>query len=72
MKAGNADAESALDDYYPSCQKTSGIGNVRTSAINKTEYFDLDGRPIAAPRQGLCIRVEYLADGRIVTSKIIR
>ncbi|MCR5159968.1 MAG: pectate lyase [Prevotella sp.] len=72
MKAGNADAESTLDDYYPSCQKTSGIGNVRTSAINKTEYFDLDGRPIQAPRQGLCIRVEYLADGRIVTSKITR
>ena len=72
MKAGNADAESALDDYYPSCQKMSGIGNVRTSAINKTEYFDLNGRPIPAPRQGLCIRVEYLADGRMITSKIIR
>ena len=72
MKAGNADAESALDDYYPSCQKMNGIGNVRTSAINKTEYFDLNGRPIPAPRQGLCIRVEYLADGRMITSKIIR
>ena len=72
MKAGNADAESALDDYYPSCQKMSGIGNVRTSAIHKTEYFDLNGRPIPAPRQGLCIRVEYLADGRMITSKIIR
>jgi hypothetical protein len=72
MKAGNADAESALDDYYPSCQKMSGIGNVRTSAIHKTEYFDLNGRPIPAPRQGLCIRVEYLTDGRMITSKIIR
>ena len=72
MKAGNADAESTVDEYYPSCLKINGIGHVRTSVINKTEYFDLNGRPIAAPRQGLCIRVEHLADGRMITSKIIK
>ena len=72
MKAGNADAETAVDEYYPACQKLSAIDNVRPSAINKTEYYDLNGRKLFALQPGISIRVEHLANGRMITSKIIK
>ena len=71
MKAGNADAESAVDEYYPPFQVPAGINAVRTSAIAATEYYDLHGRRLTQPLRGICIRVERLANGQTVTSKVI-
>ena len=72
MKAGNADAESAIDEYYPSYKVPAGISDVRTSAITATEYYDLNGRRLTAPQRGISIRVERMANGQTVTSKIIK
>ena len=72
MKAGNADAESGVDEYYPPFLLPSGISDVRTSAITSTEYYDLNGRRLTAPQRGISIRVERMANGQTVTSKIIK
>ena len=72
MKAGNADAESAIDEYYPSYKVPAGIDDARTSAITATEYYDLNGRRLTAPLRGISIRVERMANGQTVTSKIIK
>ena len=72
MKAGNTDAQSTIDEYYPAYNSTTSIGTVRTSAIVATEYYDLSGRRLEQPQHGLNIRIERMADGRTVASKVIR
>ena len=71
MKAGNADGESNYTEYYPT-YKTTGISTVRTSAITATEYYDLNGRRLTEPQQGISIRVERLSNGQSITSKVIK
>lgn len=71
MKAGMADGESNYTEYWPE-YKTTGISTVRTSAITATEYYDLNGRRLSEPQRGVNIRVERMADGQSVTSKVIK
>ncbi|WP_288317796.1 pectate lyase [Xylanibacter caecicola] len=72
MKGGNADAESAVDEYYPVLQ-TTGIGNATmTSEVSKIEYYTLDGRKLEQPAQGISIRKMTLVNGKTITDKVIR
>ena len=71
MKAGMADGESNYTEYWPA-YKTTGISQVRTSAITATEYYDLSGRKLSEPQRGINIRVERMANGQAVTSKVIK
>lgn len=71
MKAGNAGGESNFTEYYPT-SKSTGITATRTAAIQVTEYYDLNGRRLAEPLTGVNIRVERMADGRTVTTKVIK
>ena len=72
MKAGNADAEQALDEYYPVCVKTGIVPLTTTSSILATEYYSLGGFRLDAPRKGVMIRVERMADGSKNVSKVIK
>ena len=71
MKAGMADGESNYTEYWPE-YKTTGISTVRTSAIATTEYYDLNGRRLSEPQRGVNIRVERMANGQAVISKVIK
>ena len=71
MKAGMADGESNYTEYWPA-YNTTGITSLRTSAITTTEYYDLNGRRLAEPQRGVNIRVERMANGQVVTSKVIK
>ena len=71
MKAGMADGESNYTEYWPAYNPT-GISQVRTSAITTTESYDLNGRRLAEPQRGVNIRVERMANGQVVTSKVIK
>lgn len=72
IKAGNADGESNYTEYYPEYKKTAGISTVQTSAISKTEYYDLNGRKLSEPQHGISIRVEWMANGQKKVSKVIK
>ena len=72
MKGGNADAESTVDEYYPACKTPTAVQSLRTTAIIATEYYDLSGRRLEQPQHGLNIRIERMADGRTVATKVIR
>ncbi len=53
--------------------KTTGISTFNMSSdIISTEYYDLNGRRLTAPVKGINIRVERLANGQKVTSKVIK
>lgn len=71
MKAGMADGESNYTEYWPA-YNTTGISQTRTSAITTTEYYDLNGRRLAEPQRGVNIRVERMANGQVITSKVIK
>ena len=58
MKAGNMDAISAVDEYYPKINLVeSGIKDTFVSGqIERIEYYNLQGMRLAEPAQGVSIR----------------
>lgn len=72
MKAGNAHAESTVEEYYPACVKTSIEHAPLTSSILDTEYYTLDGFRLDTPQKGVMIRVERMTNGGKTVTKIIK
>jgi hypothetical protein len=72
MKAGNADAESTIEEYYPVCVTTAIVPLKPASSILDTEYYSLDGFRLDAPRKGVTIRVERMADGGKTVTKVFK
>jgi hypothetical protein len=72
MKAGNADAESTIEEYYPASSKTGIIPLKPVSGILSTEYYSLDGFRLDAPRKGVTIRVERMTDGSKTVTKVYK
>jgi hypothetical protein len=72
MKAGNADAESSFEEYYPASSKTGIIPLKPVSGILSTEYYSLEGFRLDAPRKGVTIRVERMTDGSKTVTKVYK
>jgi len=74
VKAQNADAINAVDEYYPEDKIQTGIGSVaaQTSAIQKVEYYSLDGRKLAEPADGISIRKITYSNGKVEADKVIK
>ncbi len=74
MKAGNMDAISAVDEYYPKINLVeSGIKNTFVSGqIERIEYYNLQGIRLSEPDQGVSIRRTVYTDGKIVTDKVVK
>ena len=52
---------------------TTGIQSTYTTIeVKAVEYYSLDGRRLAEPQRGVNIRVERLANGKSVTTKVIK
>ena len=75
MKNGNADAEDAVNEYYPKYNSASGIKEIANSVkLKKTTYTTLSGQNInqANATRGVYIMVEHFADGSTRTRKIVK
>lgn len=74
MKAGNMDAISAVDEYYPKINLVeSGIKDTFVSGqIERIVYYNLQGMRLAEPAQGVSIRRTVYTDGKIVTDKVVK
>ncbi len=70
MKAGNADAESSVDEYYPAIP--SSIEKAQIPLVSKIEYFTVDGRQVDTPQSGISIRKMTLSNGKTITDKVIK
>ena len=55
MKQGNADAESAVEEYYPAYKTPTAIQTVKTQTLNNATY-NLSGQCVDASYKGLVIR----------------
>lgn len=73
MKEGNADAIDGVDEYYPECVKVSSVGSITASGdVDSIEYYDLNGRRLSVPAEGINIRRTVYTDGTIMTDKVIK
>ena len=57
MKAGNTDAISGIDEYYPQYKTVNGIHTISTSIDNT--YYNLQGIRVDRPKKGI-----YIKNGR--------
>lgn len=74
MKAGNADADTSVDEYYPFCKKVeTGIANMvdNTTAVVVTEYYSLSGQRVSPATKGITIIKQLLANGKTAIKKRI-
>lgn len=74
VKAQNTDAITAVEEYYPVYNAPTGIGEIvtPTSAIQKVEYFALDGSKLPEPVKGINIRKITYSNGKVGTDKVIK
>lgn len=74
MKAGNADAITSVDEYYPAyTAPTSAIDEITVSdEVERIEYYNLQGIRLAEPVQGINIRRTVYRNGDVVTDKVLK
>lgn len=74
MKAGNADAISSVDEYYPAyTAPTSAIEEITVSGeVERIEYYNLQGIRLAEPVHGINIRRTVYRNGDVVTDKVLK
>ncbi|MBO5057888.1 MAG: pectate lyase [Prevotella sp.] len=74
VKVQNADAITAVEEYYPAFKTPTGIGEIDTptSAIQRVEYFALDGSKLPEPVKGINIRKITYSNGKVGTDKVIK
>lgn len=75
MKAGNANATNAVDEYYPAWKNPTGISDypvINPDDLVKVNYYSLDGTPLSAPQTGINIRKMIFRNGKVLTDKVIK
>ena len=73
MKAENADALNAVDEYYPTSTST-GISQtvVDKGEVASITYYALNGSRLNAPAKGISIRKITYSNGKTITDKVIK
>lgn len=72
IKACNADAVDAVDEYYPKLAQ-SGLENITISSeVERIEYYNLHGVRLEEPAPGISIRRIVYDDGRVMTDKVVK
>lgn len=71
VRAGNADAMTSVDEYFPSFKRTDGVKTVGSSPVSKIDYFTIDGKKISEPTKGIYLVRRTLTDGTTITNKMV-
>ena len=72
-KAQNADALTSVEEYYPTQTFLAGIRDAQSDmSIRRIEYYSLDGKRLAEPQTGICIRRIFYAGGQVETDKVMK
>lgn len=70
-KAQNADALTAVEEYYPAQTFPASIQGVASDRqVARIDYYTLDGKHLAEPQLGICIRRITFADGQVEADKV--
>lgn len=71
-RAQNADALTAVDEYYPAQTFSSIRGVANEQQVIRIDYFSADGKPLAEPQQGISIRRISFVDGHVEADKVLK
>lgn len=72
-KAQNADAITAVEEYYPTQTFLAGIRDAQSDrTIRRIEYYSLDGKRLAEPQTGISIRRIVYRGGQVETDKVMK
>lgn len=72
MKGGNADALSAVDEYYPVLTTTSLPSAPTAGRVVGFEYYSLSGKRLAEPANGISVRRTLYAGGSSSTDLVMK
>lgn len=73
VKAQNADAESAINEYYPAFKATTGINAPGVSSeVERIEYYSVDGRKLSSLAHGINIRKITFRNGTKTIDKVLK
>ena len=74
MKKGNADALSAVDEYYPEYIQANAVETIEAAKgeVVAVEYYDLNGVRLSEPGIGISIRRIVFANGTSETDKVLK
>lgn len=72
MYAGNLGGESNYEEYWPMGVTTDVETVAVESQIDFIEYYDLQGRKVAEPENGICIRRIVYTNGTSTVDKVIK
>lgn len=70
MRAGNANAQSSIDEYYPVSINTSGIHTPNAASVVSVKYYTIDGKQVTNPNKGIYVVRRTLSDGTTINSKV--
>ncbi len=73
INAYNPDDRTACQVYNVAATDLykTGVATIDAPSCDSVEYFDLQGRRLAAPTKGILLKAEHLSDGTIRTTKVI-
>ncbi len=73
VKAENADADSAVDEYFPASKTPAAVRDVKAEAkVISTSFHSLKGQCISKPQRGANIVTEHKSNGTRTVRKIIK
>lgn len=72
VKAQNADAITAVDEYYPVCRTTGIAAPAQRSDVSAIEYYSLGGQKLTAPQPGINIRKTTFSNGQTMVDKVLK
>jgi hypothetical protein len=71
MKAENTDAQTSIEEYYPTFKVPTAINDLTTTAnIIDIKYYSISGQEIKNNEKGIVIKSIRLANGKVINSKI--
>lgn len=72
IKAGNIDATTAVEEYFPVCNQPTAINALNNAeTIGRKQYYTLQGLCIEKPVRGANIITEQMSDGRKKSKKVL-
>jgi len=71
-RTGNGKVVNCVSSAYPGENTPGSVGGIEDEVITSTAYYDLQGRRLDATAEGLLIKIDTYADGKVKSAKVLK
>lgn len=71
-RTGNGKVVNCVSSAYPGENTPGSVGEIEDEVITSTAYYDLQGRRLDATAEGLLIKIDTYADGKVKSAKVLK